>query len=655
MAPPTPSAGVPTLVMTKLKVADLLRVCQKCKLPRGGLKHDLQQRVLAALRGEVQTVCTPAQVEAAVRDVYATTHGTPRLLPPVYPNRVVVAPPPRDAVQAPHPAGPSSLTVRALLSSRTPHPDSSSDSVSAPQAVGQLPSWMATVVATVKQCDPFHVQEALLLVPVKLNQVYGAKPPADWSTCEDFALMQATATVTLSPAYVEALRKGDSEVDLHICCVRLNDTVPGRLCWPCHASCTLNGITCTVPVRRRANDLGPRGRDKPATLPPAIRGRLPASGPMSLSLVACGYDTRPFAVCVILVKRLSLQAVATSVPAAASPQSCLARCVAAMAPHDDDIASSAVGLSLRDPLSGARIRTPVRYAACSGLAVFDLDAFLALAQQSLQWTCPLCTACGPPTQLVHDTYVAAILKVLELSGESEAVDEVLVSPDGAWQARLTDGALGRLVSPHETLGVAAGTQAAQATAVHDPAAVMQGSPLLLSSPGGATAPRPRARLPTASPPEVIVIGSSSDDEDDGAGGGEAAAAEVGFGMGRKRRLYNPGSDEHSSGSDDVDEEDDGYGWLASSLADTYGSQEPEEERDAPDTRGIPHVGWLSGNGRGHRLVVPLHAPAAPHPLVPRLAPTPASDAAGPGRMRLVTTSTGRRACFTPNGTYLGDE
>ena len=505
---------------------------------------------------------------------------------------------------------------------------------------------MAQVVAAVKQSDPFHVQEALLLVPVKLNQVYGAKPPADWSTFEDFALTQATATVTLSAAHCAALRAGPGgttpEVDLHICCVRLNDTVPGRLCWPCHASCTINGTPCTVPVRRRANDLGPRGRDKPATLPPAIRCRLPAAGPMSLSLVACGYDTRPFAVCAILVKRLSLQVVATSVPAAASPQSCLARCVAAMATHDDDIASSAVGLSLRDPLSGARIRTPVRYAGCSGLAVFDLDAFLALAQQSLQWTCPLCTACGPPTQLVHDTYVGAILKVLELSGESEAVDEVLVSPNGAWQARLSDGALGRLVSPEETLGVAAGAQAAQATAVRDPAAVVQGSPLVLSSPGGAAAPRPRARLPTASPPEVIVIGSSSDDEDDGAGGGGAAAVEDS--PPRKRRLYNPRDDEYSDGDDDDDDdededEDDEFGWLASSLEETYGA--PEEQ--------VP-----AGYRPSSRLVVPLHAPSAPHPLVPRLAPTPAPDAAG-REVTLVTTSTGRRAVFDPQWLDPGDE
>ena len=111
MAAPTPAAGLPTLVMTKLKVADLLRVCQKCKLPRGGLKADLQARIIAALKGEVQTACPPAQVEAVVRDVYATTHGPPRLLPPVAP-RVVAPPPSRDPVHFPPPAGPTSISVR---------------------------------------------------------------------------------------------------------------------------------------------------------------------------------------------------------------------------------------------------------------------------------------------------------------------------------------------------------------------------------------------------------------------------------------------------------------------------------------------------------------------------------------------------------------
>ena len=111
MAAPPPAAGLPTLVTTKLKVADLLRVCQKCKLPRGGLKADLQARIIAALKGEVLTACTPAQVEAAVRDVYATTHGPPRLLPPVAP-RVVAPPPSRDAVHFPPPAGPTTISVR---------------------------------------------------------------------------------------------------------------------------------------------------------------------------------------------------------------------------------------------------------------------------------------------------------------------------------------------------------------------------------------------------------------------------------------------------------------------------------------------------------------------------------------------------------------
>ena len=508
----------------------------------------------------------------------------------------------------------------------------------APQAVGQLPSWMQSVVATTKLCDPFHVQEALLLVPVMLNQVPGAKPPADWSTYEDFALTQASATVALSPAHCAALRAppggGAPEVDLHICCVRLDDTVPGRLCWPCHASCTLDGVPCAVPVRRRANDLGPRGRDKPVTLPPAVRARLPAAGPMSLSLVACGYDTRPFAVCVILVRQLHLDAVARSVPAPASPQSCLARCVAAMATYDEDIASSAIGVSLRDPLSGGRIRTPVRYAACSGLAVFDLDAFLALAQQSLQWACPLCTACGPPTQLVRDAYVSAILKVLELTGESDAVDEVLMSPNGGWQARLPDGSLGRHVSPEETLGVAAGTQAAQATAVRDGAVGGgggPGSPSFVASQGDAAA-RGGAKLPAASPPEVIVIGSSSDDEDDRAGGGAApAAVQVHFSPG-ERRPYNPRDDEYSGGHDDEEdsgEEDDAFGWLAGSLEEAYGNSQPEEaappepplSQDPPEGHGFSFRGLNSS-----RLVVPLHAPPAPQPLVPRQAPSPVERA-----------------------------
>lgn len=131
-------------------------------------------------------------------------------------------------------------------------------------------------------------------------------------------------------------------------------------------------------------------------------------------------------------------------------------------------------VTLRDPLSATRMRRPARYTGCQGLVSFDLDTFLQMAAQSRKWTCPICKASGPPGLLREDSYLGAIVSVLEVcvlpsfqscpqhtsqilvkvgrrgkrvlrcknalpfvsqaEGLSE-VTEVEVEPDGKWRAR----------------------------------------------------------------------------------------------------------------------------------------------------------------------------------------------------------------------------
>jgi hypothetical protein len=45
-------------------------------------------------------------------------------------------------------------------------------------------------------------------------------------------------------------------------------------------------------------------------------------------------------------------------------------------------------ISLRCPLSGVRMVTPARFAGVRGLAAFDLDTFLAMAERTRKWQCP---------------------------------------------------------------------------------------------------------------------------------------------------------------------------------------------------------------------------------------------------------------------------
>ncbi len=45
-------------------------------------------------------------------------------------------------------------------------------------------------------------------------------------------------------------------------------------------------------------------------------------------------------------------------------------------------------LSLKCPLTGMRMKRPARFAQVPGLACFDLEPFLDLAQRTRKWQCP---------------------------------------------------------------------------------------------------------------------------------------------------------------------------------------------------------------------------------------------------------------------------
>lgn len=96
------------------------------------------------------------------------------------------------------------------------------------------------------------------------------------------------------------------------------------------------------------------------------------------------------------------------------------------------------------------------YAQCTGLAVFDLDAFVATASRSNVWRCPLCPATGNASALRRDLYVSGILAALRNRPDVRSVD---LKRDGSWQV-----GGGCLVTPQETEAALAGTFALAAQA-----------------------------------------------------------------------------------------------------------------------------------------------------------------------------------------------
>lgn len=84
-------------------------------------------------------------------------------------------------------------------------------------------------------------------------------------------------------------------------------------------------------------------------------------------------------------------------------------------------------MSLKDPTSYTRIKTPCRGLGCQHSQCFDAKFYLELQQQAPTWLCPVCNKTAPWDRLVLDMYMVDIL-----DNTSQDTEEVTVEPNGQW-------------------------------------------------------------------------------------------------------------------------------------------------------------------------------------------------------------------------------
>ncbi|GAA5910532.1 uncharacterized protein JCM6883_003203 [Sporobolomyces salmoneus] len=96
---------------------------------------------------------------------------------------------------------------------------------------------------------------------------------------------------------------------------------------------------------------------------------------------------------------------------------------------DEEIAAGPLGLSLRDPLSFARIGIPIRSKSCNHISCFDAETWFEMNEQTPTWGCPICSKTLKFEDMVVDGYFEDILKTCPSS-----VDAVTVNPDGTWRS-----------------------------------------------------------------------------------------------------------------------------------------------------------------------------------------------------------------------------
>lgn len=96
---------------------------------------------------------------------------------------------------------------------------------------------------------------------------------------------------------------------------------------------------------------------------------------------------------------------------------------------DCDIVVATSSLTLRCPLTYARMKLPVRSIECDHIQCFDCESFLSMQQKIPLWQCPVCSKYVDQNLLAISDYLQEII-----SETTDSVDSVILNADGSWKA-----------------------------------------------------------------------------------------------------------------------------------------------------------------------------------------------------------------------------
>ena len=325
------------------------------------------------------------------------------------------------------------------------------------------------------------------------------------------AAVAVEITFRVDPNTASELRAG--RISLHAASLLLADPAGPRVHWPRHADVRINNLQVAPYSRQPASVVGAGGRDAPVDATRCVRP--------GLNRLHVGGFESPDRAFIAILHTVRQRSHAEMVAAMAPPESVeraverVARAVrgsdATAADDDDDLLVSSAIVSLKCPLTGARLTTPTRVAGAGGLPCFDRDAFIALAARTRKSVCPLTLAPAPLASLTVDGYVSAVLA--ELKGEPD-VGEVEVGPDARWRRT------GRGESePWRSVLEPGGGGGGGGAAAPPPSIVVkqEGGAVVVAASPVAVAAAPRRPPPPADTDAPIIILSDSDSE----GGGGA--------------------------------------------------------------------------------------------------------------------------------------
>ncbi|KAG2729965.1 hypothetical protein I3843_01G267300 [Carya illinoinensis] len=294
----------------------------------------------------------------------------------------------------------------------------------------------------IKRADPFWVTVVHILSPVKL---VAPTIPTDGTN----PLQNVEKTFQLTRDDTDLIR--NTEYDVQVWCILLNDSVSFRMQWPLHVDLQINGMQVRTVNRQGSQLLGANGRDDGAFIRLYI-----GEGMNKISL--SGRDARVFCFGIRLVRRRTVQQVLNLIPGEADGEAFedalarVRRCICGGdagtnedSDSDVELIADSITVSLRCPMSGSRMKVAGRFKPCAHMGCFDLEVFVELNQRSRKWQCPICLKNYSLEDIIIDPYFNRITTMMRHCGED--ITEINVKADGSWSAK-TKGAFSDLAQWH---------------------------------------------------------------------------------------------------------------------------------------------------------------------------------------------------------------
>ncbi|GAA5956340.1 hypothetical protein JCM3765_005633 [Sporobolomyces pararoseus] len=278
--------------------------------------------------------------------------------------------------------------------------------------------------------SPFYRVEKSLSPPVTL---FKADPGDRKVATVNFALTEAQKTLINKAK--ESISNPQYEVRLY--CTSDNNYSIGRphasqfpapIEFPQTSEIKLNNVTINVNTKGI--------KKQPGTTPPvnlsSKKGPTVNTGPGQLNKVELIYantERTTYYMVAYLVETTPVKKVVEKVKAGRTkPKEEVIQSIKDLN-SDEEIAAGPLGLSLRDPLSFARIGVPIRSRFCNHISCFDAETWFEMNEQTPTWGCPICSKTLKFEDMVVDGYFEDILKTC-----SSSVDAVTVNPDGTWRS-----------------------------------------------------------------------------------------------------------------------------------------------------------------------------------------------------------------------------